>query len=481
MTHALDHQTAQVAHPKTTCDRHAKGKHTGCSQELTPGAPAGSCAFDGAKVVLQPITDVVHLVHGPLACEGNSWDYRHSSSSGSTLYRTSFTTDLTEIDIAMGLAEKRLYASLKQIVARHTPTAVFVYTTCVTALIGDDVAAVCKVASEQLKTPCIPVHSPGFAGSRNLGNRLAADILFDHVIGTVEPHMVTPLDINIIGEFNLCGELWQVTPLFDELGIRVHACLTGDARYEAIASCHRVRANLVICSVAMINLAEKMEARYGIPYAEGSFYGIDNTSNALRSVARLLVQRGADAELLERTEALIAREEARARQQISAQRARLSGKRALLHTGGYKSWSLISALQESGMEVVGTTVRKATVEDKLRARALLKPDAQAYEEPPANGLRPRLHELQADLLISGRRWQYIAQQAGTPWLEINQERHSPYAGYSGTVELIERLDHELHNPIWRAAGRAAPWDEPLPAPIKVASTRALALGLTGRE
>ena len=85
-----------------------KERKKGCAKQLQPGGAAGGCAFDGAKIALQPITDVAHLVHGPIACEGSSWDNRNSSSSGSKLYRTSFTTDLSETDIIFG-GEKRLY------------------------------------------------------------------------------------------------------------------------------------------------------------------------------------------------------------------------------------------------------------------------------------------------------------------------------------------------------------------------------------
>ena len=49
-----------------------KERKKGCTKQLTAGAAAGGCAFDGAKIALQPITDVAHLVHGPIACEGNS-------------------------------------------------------------------------------------------------------------------------------------------------------------------------------------------------------------------------------------------------------------------------------------------------------------------------------------------------------------------------------------------------------------------------
>ena len=85
-----------------------KERKKGCTKQLAPGAAAGGCAFDGAKIALQPITDVAHLVHGPIACEGNSWDNRGAKSSGSRLYRTGFTTDMNENDVVFG-GEKRLY------------------------------------------------------------------------------------------------------------------------------------------------------------------------------------------------------------------------------------------------------------------------------------------------------------------------------------------------------------------------------------
>ncbi len=34
----------------------------------------------------------------------------------------------------------------------------------------------------------------------------------------------------------------------------------------------------MVCSKAMINVARKMEERYGIPFFEGSFYGIGDMS-----------------------------------------------------------------------------------------------------------------------------------------------------------------------------------------------------------
>ena len=154
------------------CDKNVaksdKERKKGCTKQLNPGAAAGGCAFDGAKIALQPIADVAHLVHGPIACEGNSWDNRHSASSHSQIYRTGFTTDINELDVIYG-GEKRLFKSIREILEKYDPPAVFVYQTCVTALVGDDIEAVCQRASEKFCKPIIPVNAPGFAGPKNLG------------------------------------------------------------------------------------------------------------------------------------------------------------------------------------------------------------------------------------------------------------------------------------------------------------------------
>lgn len=441
----------------TNAGKSVKERKKGCSKPLQPGGAAGGCAFDGAKIALQPVTDVAHLVHGPIACEGSSWDNRGVKSSGSKLYRTSFTTDMSENDVVFG-GEKRLFKSIREIIEKYDPPAVFVYQTCVPAMMGDDIVAVCKVASERFGKPCIPIMAPGFVGPKNLGNKLAGEAMLDYVIGTQEPEFTTPYDINIIGEYNVAGELWQVKPLLDELGIRVLCCLSGDARYHEIAQAHRARATMMVCSTAMINVARKMEERYGIPYFEGSFYGITDTSDALRQIAGLLIARGADPELMDRVEEVIAREEARAFAAIKTYSERLAGKKVLLITGGVKSWSVVSALQEAGLTIVGSSVKKSTQEDKERLKEM-SPDVHQIDDLRPREMYKMLKEAQADIMLSGGRSQFVALKAKMPWLDINQERHYAYAGYHGIVELVRQIDKALSNPVWAQVRTPPPWEE----------------------
>ncbi|WP_458789489.1 bifunctional nitrogenase iron-molybdenum cofactor biosynthesis protein NifEN [Adonisia turfae] len=430
-----------------------KGQKKACQQQAQPGAAQGGCAFDGASIALVPITDVAHLVHGPIACSGNSWGSRGSLSSGPRIYQMGFTTDLSENDIIFG-GENKLYKAIHDVKERYSPAAIFVYLTCVTALIGDDLDAVCQAASKKFDIPVVPVSSPGFVGSKNLGNRIGGEALLEHVVGTREPEHTTPYDINLIGEYNIAGEMWGLLPLLEKLGIRVLAKITGDARYNEVACAHRAKLNVMICSKALINMAHTMEERYGIPYIEESIYGIEDMNRLLREIAAKL----GDSDLQARVETLIKEETSKLDIALAPYRQRLKGKRVVLYTGGVKSWSIISAANDLGIDVVATSTKKSTEEDKARIKNLLGKDGIMMKKGNAQELLRVVAKTKADMLIAGGRNQYTALKARIPFLDINQERHHPYAGYLGMIEMAKELDEALHSPIWEQVRREAPWD-----------------------
>jgi nitrogenase molybdenum-cofactor synthesis protein NifE len=217
---------------------------------------------------------------------------------------------------------------------------------------------------------------------------------------------------------------------------------------------HLAEVNMMVCSKAMLNVARKLQERFGTPWFEGSFYGITDTSQALRDFARLI----GDADLAARTEALIAREEAKIRAALEPWRERLAGKRVLLYTGGVKSWSVISALQDLGMKVVATGTKKSTEEDKARIRELMGDEVKMLEEGNPRTLLRTVEEYRADILIAGGRNMYTALKGRIPFLDINQEREFGYAGYDGMLELVRQLCLTLESPVWPAVRQPAPWE-----------------------
>ncbi|WP_285229579.1 nitrogenase component 1 [Paenibacillus albidus] len=368
-----------------------------------------------------------------------------------------FTTDLNDTDIIFG-GEKKLKESIDYIAGRFAPPAIFVYSTCVTALIGEDMDAVCKEAAERLGLPVIPVNSPGFVGSKNLGNRLAGEALLQYVIGTGEPESGIPLGVNLLGEYNIAGELWDIEKLMNSAGITLMSRITGDARYKEITWAHRAKVNMVVCSRALLGLAKEMESRYGIPYFEGSFYGAKETTYSLRQMAFLLNDR----EMERRVDRLTEREESRLLQELRPYRKLLKGKKAVLYTGGVKSWSVISALKELGVQVVGVGTNKSTEDDVRRIAGRVGDDTEYIPDGGANRIIKTVRDRKADLMIAGGRNMYVAMKEQIPFVDINQERHKAYAGYDGLLRLAKELTSVLANPIWKLAASPPPWDQEVP-------------------
>ena len=54
-----------------------------CNRDSLAGAVSQrACVFCGSRVVLYPIADALHLVHGPIGCAAYTWDIRGALSSG---------------------------------------------------------------------------------------------------------------------------------------------------------------------------------------------------------------------------------------------------------------------------------------------------------------------------------------------------------------------------------------------------------------
>lgn len=424
-----------------------KGAPKLCMRALPGEGAERSCAFDGARVVLMPITDAAHVVHGPIACAGNSWDNRGARSSGSQLFRRGLTTDLLENDVVYG-GEEKLHYALKEIAQKHHPKAIFVYSTCVSSLIGDDTEHICQQAEKDLGIPVIPVNAPGFLGDKNIGNRIAGDVLLKYVIGhelePSTPYQKNPRSINLIGEYNIAGDLWGVIPEFESLGISLQAAITGDAKFDEIRSAHRASLNVLVCSKSLTNLAHQMQRRWDIPCIDASFYGIQETSNALLNIAKAL----GDPELFLKTQKYVKERETFTRTKIAHYKEKLAGKTAILFTGGIKTWSMVSTLKELGIQVLAGGTQNSTPEDFKRMKAMMDPTAHIIEDTSADGFLKLIKEKKPDLIVAGGKTKYLAYKTKTPFLDINHGRKRAYAGYQGMITLAQAVDRTVFSPVW---------------------------------
>ncbi len=424
-----------------------KGKEGGeltCEKASVAGSVSQrACVFCGSRVVLYPIADAIHLVHGPVGCAAYTWDIRGSLSSGPELHRLSFSTDLQEKEVIYG-GEKKLYASLTELIAAYHPKAAFVYATCIVGLIGDDVQAVCTKVQTEQGIPVIPVHSEGFRGTKKDGYRAACEALY-RLIGKDDESAVSARAINILGDFNVAGETWIIKEYYRQMGIEVVSCMTGDGRVDEIGRAHRARLNVVQCSGSMTYLAKMMEESHGIPFRRVSYFGIEDTAEALYTVARHFD----DPEVLERTEELVKNEVMRIYPEVAKYKRILDGRRAAIYVGGsFKAFSLVKALRHLGIQSVVVGSQTGNKEDYEYLKEICDEGTIIVDDANPLELSRFVQEKGVDLLIGGVKERPIAYKMGVAFCDHNHERKIALAGFAGMLNFCKEVHDSIMSPVW---------------------------------
>ena len=407
------------------------------------GVSQRACVFCGSRVVLYPVADALHLVHGPIGCAAYTWDIRGALSSGPQLHRLSFSTDLREREVIYG-GEASLAHALDTLIPAHKPQAAFVYATCIVGLLGDDVEAVCRRASETHGIPVIPVSAPGFAGTKKTGYAAACDALA-RLVGTGDTAGISPLSINVLGEFNLAGEAWEIRRWYETIGLQVVATITGDGRVNDIRRCHGAALNIVQCSGSMTRLAQHMKERYGIPFIHVSYVGLEDTAEALYAVARHF----GDEPMLARARDLVRAETAAVLPELRRLKPRLRGKTAAIYAGGaFKAISLVRSLRALGMRTVLAGSQTGSPDDYVELRRLCDPDTIIVDDLTAPELVRFLSTHRCDLLVGGVKERPVAYKLGVAFCDHNHERKHALNGFAGMAAFAREVDASVNSPVW---------------------------------
>ncbi len=439
MVEILEERTRQVF------EKGKDGYEIECGKKSAAGSVSQrACVFCGSRVVLYPIADALHLIHGPIGCAAYTWDIRGSMSSGPELHRMSFSTDLGENEVIYG-GEKKLYAALTELIAHYAPKAAFVYSTCIVGVIGDDVGAVCARVARETGVPVLPVNSEGFKGTKKDGYRAACEAVFK-LTGKDDETPVSRLSINILGDFNLAGETWIIKEYYRRMGIEVVSCITGDGRVGEIAKSHRAALNVVQCSGSMTFLAKMMKDAYGIPFKRVSYFGIEDMSKALYDVA----EHFGDAATLERTRELVFDEVSALLPELDAIKRDLDGKKAAIYVGGsFKSFSLVKALRHIGMRTVVVGSQTGTSEDYEYLKEITDEGTVICDDTNPLELSRFIMEKGADLLIGGVKERPIAYKMGIAFCDHNHERKEALAGFEGMLNFAREVHASVMSPVWK--------------------------------
>ncbi len=194
------------------------------------------CTYAGCKgVILGPTSDIVNLVHGPIGCSFYAWLTRRnqtdaSGSGGENFMTYALSTDMQDSDIIFG-GEKKLQAAIQEAYDLFHPKAIAVFATCPVGLIGDDIHAVAKKMKEKFGDCNVFAFScEGYKGvSQSAGHHIANNQIFRHVVGTGESEKTEPFKINLLGEYNIGGDGFEIDRILNKCGITNISTFSGNS------------------------------------------------------------------------------------------------------------------------------------------------------------------------------------------------------------------------------------------------------------
>lgn len=416
-----------------------------------------------------------------------------------------FSTDMQDSNIVFG-GEKKLKQAIQEVYDIFKPKAIGVFSTCPVGLIGDDVHAVSREMKEKLGDCNVFGFScEGYKGvSQSAGHHIANNQLFKHVIGLNDEKPKGKYNINLLGEYNIGGDEFEINRMLKLCGINVISTLSGNSTIEGFEKMHMADLNVIMCHRSINYVAEMMETKYGIPWFKVNFIGAAASAKSLRRIGQYF----GDAELIAKIDAVIAAELPAIEAAAASAKKVTSGKLAMMFVGGSRAHHYQELFGELGMTTVSAGYEFAHRDDYEGRKVLptIKVDADSRNieqlkiEPDAELFKPRKTEVELkdleknglefseykgmkndmpddtlivddithweaeklieyykpDIFCAGIKEKYVIQKSGTPLLQLHSYDYGgPFAGFEGAKNFYKDIERILSTSIWHKV--KAPW------------------------
>lgn len=409
---------------------------------------SSSCDAGCALGQLASIRDVAVINHAPSGCTaGASAIITHHTQLATRrevdlTYSTVFVgTDMNENDTVFGAV-----GSLREIILetynRYKPKAIFVGTSCVSGVIGEDIDSVVDELREEIPVPIAAVHCEGFK-SRVWATGFDAS---DHAVLTtiVKP----PLKKNNIINFKNFNESAreEIIKIFANFDVEPFF-LYANSTVEELSHLSESLATVSICGTLSTYLGNGLEEKYRVPFVKTiNPLGIVGFETWLREIGRVIHKEP-------EVEAYIERERAVYLPQIEEVKKELKGLRAVLGMGGSFAFQVSRVLQELGIEVVW--VASWHYDTKYDNNKITPHIEYLAENSPCNFKVSIADQQNFEILNILNRYKpdiYIARHPGTTVWAIKQEVAAFFMadeyktfGYRGTLNFAYTILDTIKN------------------------------------
>ena len=470
------------------------------------------CTYAGCKgVIMGPTRDIVNITHGPIGCGFYSWLTRRNQTEagpdGENYMPYCFSTDMQEQDIIFG-GEKKLAAAIQEAYDLFHPKSIAVFATCPVGLIGDDIHTVTARMKEKLGDCNVYAFScEGYKGvSQSAGHHIANNQVFRHIVGENDEEKPGKYKINLLGEYNIGGDGFEIDRIFKKCGITCISTFSGNSTYDQFASAHTADLNAVMCHRSINYVADMMETKYGIPWIKVNFIGARSTAKSLRKIAEFF----GDKELMDKVEEVIAEEMPEVEAALADVTQRTSGKTAMLFVGGSRAHHYQDLFTELGMKTISAGYEFAHQDDyegrqvlpnikldadsrnieeleveadesrfrpRKTAQELAALEKQGYRFKEYDGLTPDMDKgtlivddlnqyeaeklvemMKPDIFCAGIKEKYSIQKLGVPMKQLHSyDSGGPYAGFAGAINFYHEIDRLVNSRVW--GYMKAPWQK----------------------
>jgi nitrogenase molybdenum-iron protein alpha chain len=468
------------------------------------------CSYAGCKgVILGPTRDIVNITHGPIGCGFYSWltrrnQTRPASDADDNFMTYCFSTDMQDKDIVFG-GEKKLKLAIQEAYDIFKPKAISIFSTCPVGLIGDDVHAVAREMKEKLGINVFGFSCEGYRGvSQSAGHHIANNGIFTHVVGKNDTIKEAEFKINLLGEYNIGGDGFEIDRILEDCGISIVSTFSGNSTYDQFANAHTADLNTVMCHRSINYVADMMEIKYGIPWIKINFIGAASTAKSLRKIAQYFD----DPKLTRKVEEVIKKEMPEIEKVRDEVKKRCEGKLAMLFVGGSRAHHYQELFKEIGMKTVSAgyefahrddyegrdiipnikidadsrNIEELSVEkdkqkysprkteeemEALKTKGFEFKDYKGMMEDMAKGtlIIDDVSQYETELLLklykpdiycAGIKEKYAIQKSGIPMKQLHSyDSGGPYAGFRGAVNFYHEIDRMVNSRIWDYL--KAPW------------------------
>ncbi|MEH1931995.1 nitrogenase vanadium-iron protein, alpha chain [Nostoc sp.] len=418
--------------------------------ETIPGSLSErGCSYCGAKLVIGGVLkDTIQLIHGPVGCAYDTWHTkRYPSDNGNFQLKYVWSSDMKEQHVVFG-GEKLLKKAMLEAFAEFPDIKrMMVYTTCSTALIGDDIKPVVKEVEKELgDVDIFTVECPGFAGvSQSKGHHVFNMGWMTDKVGTYEPEITSPYTINVIGDYNIQGDTFVLEKYMEKMGVQIIAHFTGNGTYDSLRGMHRAQLNVTNCARSAGYIANELKKKYGIPRIDVDTWGFDYAKEGLRKI-------GAFFGIEDRAEAVIAEEVAKYESKLAWYKERLTGKKVCIWTGGPRLWHWTKALEDDlGMKVVAMSSKFGHQEDFEKVIARGEEGTIYIDDGNELEFFEVLEMVKPDLVLTGPRVGALVKKLHLPYVNGHGYHNGPYMGFEGAVNMARDMYNAIYSPLMKLA------------------------------